>query len=257
MSLKLGNRTITFDEVYNVWTSFHSYEPEWMERLGANFYTFKGGELYIHDENETRTNFYGVSYGCDVTYSANKNPSEIKLFKTVNLESNSNGWFAEITSELESGRIGTNSNLLFEEKEGMRYGYIRRYETDRLNFNKLSVVGLGNLQSKPATNQFALTDNIPNQVQANNADGLGGDELYFNNVSTQLIGTIDSYVNNVITVASTDNDPGIGDFLFVVKNAEAESFGLRGYHAKVKLINNNTGFVELFGANSEVFKSYI
>lgn len=257
MGLQSGQRTLTFDEVYNAWTSFHSYEPEWIERLGANLYTFKGGDLYIHDENSTRTNFYGVSYGCSVTYSSNQNPSEIKLFKTINLESNSNDWYAEVNSELESGRIGTSLNLLFEDKEGIKYAHIRRYENNKLDFNKLSILGLGNLQSVPATNQYQFTSNIPNQVQANNADGVAGDELYFNDGSTQLIGIIDTYVDNIITVDSTNNTPGVGDFCFVVKNAESESYGLRGYHAKVKLINNNTGFVELFGANSEVFKSYM
>ena len=32
--------TITFDELNNGWTSFHSYEPDWMTRLGNRFYTF-------------------------------------------------------------------------------------------------------------------------------------------------------------------------------------------------------------------------
>ena len=50
--------TITFDEINNAWTSFHSYEPEWMERIGNSFYSFKNGNLYLHDDNDTRTNFY-------------------------------------------------------------------------------------------------------------------------------------------------------------------------------------------------------
>ena len=85
MALQAGQRTITFDEVYTAWTSFHSYEPEWMERLGTNFYTFKGGELYIHDENDSRTTFYNKGYGCSITYSSNKNPSDVKVFKTIGL----------------------------------------------------------------------------------------------------------------------------------------------------------------------------
>ena len=40
--------TITYDEINKGWTSFHSYEPEWMERLGNRFYTFKNGNVYIH-----------------------------------------------------------------------------------------------------------------------------------------------------------------------------------------------------------------
>ena len=43
--------TITYDEINKCWTSFHSYEPELMERLGNRFYTFKNGNVYIHEDN--------------------------------------------------------------------------------------------------------------------------------------------------------------------------------------------------------------
>jgi hypothetical protein len=224
-----------------------------MERLGTNFYTFKNGELYIHDENELRTNFYGTTYGCSVTYSSNESPSDIKLFKTIGLESNTNSWLAELDSELESGII----NQKFEDKEGIRYSYIRRNSGNELDFNKLSILGLGELQSIPSSNSYEFTNNIPNQVSSNNGDGLGGDKLYFNDGTTKEIGVIDSFNQKIINVSSSLNTPSVNDFCFIVKNSEAESYGLRGYHAKIKLSNNSTSFVELYGANSEVFKSYM
>jgi hypothetical protein len=256
MALQEGKKTITFDEVYNAWTSFHSYEPEWMERLGTNFYTFKNGELYIHDENESRTNFYGVSHGCSITYSSNKNPSDVKLFKAISLETNSNNWYANLESEQESGVIGNSSNSLFKDKEGFKYAYIRRSSSNNLDFNKLSILGIGELQSVPGTNQYEFTNRIPNQVNVNNSDSLGGDILYFNDGTTREIGVIDSFTGNIIRTVTSSNTPSVNDFCFVVKNAESESYGLRGYHAKITLNNNSTDFVELYGANSEVFKSY-
>lgn len=257
MALQPGQRTITYDEVYNAWTSFHSYEPEWMERLGTNFYTFKNGELYVHDESESRTRFYGSSHGCSITYSSNKNPSDVKAFKALSLESNSSSWYATLNSELESGNIGTQSNLKFTDKEGFRYGYIRRNSSNKLDFNKLSILGIGELQSSPGTNQYEFTNNIPNQVSFSGSDGVGGDEIYFNDGTTKLIGVVNSYASNVITTATSVNTPTTDDFCFIVKNAESESYGIRGYHCKVKLENNSTAFVELYGANSEVFKSYM
>lgn len=257
MALQPGQRTITYDEVYNAWTSFHSYEPEWMERLGTNFYTFKNGELYVHDESESRTRFYGSSHGCSITYSSNKNPSDVKAFKALSLESNSSSWYATLNSELESGNIGTSSNLKFIDKEGFKYGYIRRHVTNKLDFNKLSIVGIGNLQSVPGTNQYQFTKNIPNQISFNGTDGVGGDELFFNDGTTKIIGVINTFQDNIITTVSTVNLPQADDFCFVVKNAESESFGVRGYSSTIKLINDSTSFVELFAANSEVFKSYM
>lgn len=257
MALQAGQRTITFDEVYTAWTSFHSYEPEWMERLGTNFYTFKGGELYIHDENESRTNFYNKAYGCSITYSSNKNPSDVKVFKTIGLETNSDTWYATLSSEQEAGAIGSSGNLLFDNKEGFKYAHIRRNSGNSLDFNKLSILGIGELQVIPGANQYEFTNQVPNQVNANNADSIGGDVLYFNNGSTQEIGVIDSFTGNTITTVSSTNTPSVNDFCFVVKNAESESYGLRGYHATITLNNNSTSFVELYGANAEVFKSYM
>lgn len=257
MALSEDKRTLTYDEVYNAWTSFHAYTPEWIERLGGNLYSFKDGELYEHDANEVRSNFYGQNYGCSVTYSSNKGPSDVKLFKTISLESNSNQWYATISSELESGRIGSSGNIKFQGKEGFRYAYIRRNAGDELDFNKLSVIGIGNLQSSPGTNQYKFSKKIPNQITANNTDGNGGDKLYFNNGTSRIIGIIDSISNDTITTVSSDNTPSVSDFCFIAKNSEAESFGVRGYHAKVTLTSDSTSALELYGANSEVFKSYM
>ena len=40
--------TLSYNETTKGWVSFHSYEPEWMERLGADFYSFKDGNIYKH-----------------------------------------------------------------------------------------------------------------------------------------------------------------------------------------------------------------
>lgn len=257
MSVEAGRQTVTWDEVYNSWTSFHSYVPEWMERLGTNFFTFKNGELYIHDENSSRTNFYGTSYGCLVKYSSNQEPSDVKVFKTIGLETNSDSWYATMSSELESGQIGSSSNYLFEDKEGIRYSYIRRTSGDANNYNKLSVLGLGELQTI-SSSTFGFTNNIPNQVSANNSDNVGGDRLwYLSGGSTNEVGVVDSIDGTDITVASVINTPSVNDFCYIVKDSEVESYGLRGYHATITLLNDSTGFVELYGANSEAFKSYM
>jgi hypothetical protein len=246
--------TITYDELNKGWTSFHSYEPEWMDRLGNNFYSFKNGNIYLHDSNSTRTNFYGTNYGCNVTVSVNKEPSTVKVFKTIGLESNSSIWSAVLNSEQESGVIYTGK---FVDKEGIKYGYIRRGSADFLNFNELSIIGLGNLQATLGSNQFEFTSNIPNQITANNVNNGTGDKLYFNNGSTLELGVISNINANVITVYSIANAPAVGNFCFVTKNSDSESFGLRGYHSTIKLTNQSTSFVELYSVNSEVMKSYM
>jgi len=248
--------TVSFSDNTKGWVSFHSYQPEWMERLGSDFYSFKNGNIYKHDTNTVRNEFYGVTYSTSVTFSANKAPSDVKVFKTLKLETNSDGWYADLDSEMEEGEVGTSSNLKFVDKESLRYGYIRRKANDDLNFNELSITGIGELTSSNG-NDYTFTSTIPNQISANNADNVGGDELYFDDGTTQRVGTISAINGKVITVVSTVNAPGSGDFCFVVKDAQAESYGLRGYYSKIKLTNDSTNFVELFASNAEVFKSYM
>lgn len=248
--------TISFSEDTKGWVSFHSYHPEWMARLGSSFYSFKNGNIYKHDTNSIRNEFYGVTYSTSVTFSANKAPSDVKVFKTLKLETNSSAWYADLDSEMETGEVGTSSNLKFVDKESLKYGYIRRKANDDLNFNELSITGIGELTSSNG-NDYTFSATIPNQISANNADGIGGDELYFDDGTTQRVGTISAITGSVITVASTINAPGSGDFCFVVKDAQAESYGLRGYYSKIKLTNDSTDYVELFASNAEVFKSYM
>ena len=42
------------------WPSFYSYIPDYMKGLNGFFYTFKNGERYRHNTNETRNNYYNV-----------------------------------------------------------------------------------------------------------------------------------------------------------------------------------------------------
>jgi len=247
--------TLSFSEYSKGWVSFHSYEPEWMDRLGNTFFTFKNGNLYKHDDNSLRGNFYGDNYNQHVTYVSNEAPSDVKVFKNLKLESNYTLWYATLNSDLESGSIDATK---WKNEEGLKYAYIRRNGSDILNFNELSILGIGELESIVAQNQYNFNFKIPNQVGANNADNVGGDVLYFlDNNTVKEIGRIDTVDGTQIDTIASVFTPSVGDFCFVAKDAVAESFGLRGYYAKIKLESGSNGFVELFAANSEVFKSYM
>jgi len=249
--------TVSFDNINNAWTSFHSYEPEWMAKLGNNFYTFKNGNIYLHEsETAPRAQFYGTNYGMHVEFSSNESPSDIKLFKALALETNSDQWYAELDSSQESGVIGTESYQRFEDKEDFKYAYIRRKTTDKLNFNEMSIVGIGEIQSIDAANSYTFSEQVITQVSTNGPDGLGGDELYVMDGTPQRIGVIDSVSLNTIITVSSDVTPSVGDFCFAVKDPSAESYGLKGYHATIKLTNKSTDFVELYASNSEVVKSF-
>ena len=54
--------TLSYDNGIKGFPSFYSYFPDWMIGMNNYFYTFNKGNLYRHNVNEVRNNYYGVQY---------------------------------------------------------------------------------------------------------------------------------------------------------------------------------------------------
>ena len=136
------SKTLSYDEKVKGWTSFHSYEPEMMVNLNNEFFSFKDGQLYLHNQDSSRNTFYGQSYNTEIEFVANDGPSEVKIFKTIEIEGDSKEWDVTVATDLESGHV---NKADFENKEGFKYSYIRRNAVDEVKTDLLSVQGIGNL----------------------------------------------------------------------------------------------------------------
>ena len=85
----MSNYTLTYSEAAPGWVSFYSYYPDWMIGMNNYFYTFSGGNLFRHNVNETRNNFYGTQSTSTLQSVFNVSPLENKLFKTIGLKGDS------------------------------------------------------------------------------------------------------------------------------------------------------------------------
>ena len=85
-----------------------------------------------------------------------------------------------------------------------------------------------------------------------------GDKVYRNNGGTlELLGEVLSYSDRTITMTNLEPVTAVtGDYIVIAKNAQAESYGARGYYMEVFLENADTTEVELFAVESSIFKSY-
>lgn len=239
--------TLTYDEKVNGWTSFFSFYPEMMVNLNNDLYSFKNGQLYIHDQDiSVRNSFYGQATApTTLDVIMNASPSEIKLFKTIELEGSNCNWEVEIDTNLTSGHILKES---FKSKEGICYEYIKRNEEDVLDTTQLSIQGVGNVSSISGS-AFTFSS-VPNNISV-------GDKLFYENSGSAVYaGIITNVSSTIVTLASVLSAPSAGTFMFVGKSAVAESYGLKGYYANVKLTNQDSGPIELFAVNSEVSKSF-
>lgn len=240
--------TLTYSPQGDGWTSFHSYHPDWMIGMSSRFYTFKNGNLYIHnDQTVNKNTFYGSSTPSEITMVFNQDPLSAKMFKTLEQETNY-PWETYITTDMSTGYM---EDGYFQLKEGDYFTYIRR-EEDQTNLDLLSAQGIGALQSIVSTTlNFAF--DVPQAISV-------GDKVYYNNAGTILfVGTVTAHGGQSITLNSLSSSPAPGAFILYIKNSQAESFGSRGYYMQVRMLNwysVSDKDIELFSVSSEVFKSY-
>jgi len=246
-----NNYTLTFSESVKGWPSFYSYYPEFILGMNQYMYTFNGGNLYRHNTNERRNNFYGEDNPSTITSVFNQEPTTTKVFKTIELESD-DSWDCDVVSDLGTGFMPASYFVL---KEGAYFAYIRRIENTE-QFELRSAQGIGTYDSTTGVGPNAIT--LIFSFPIDSMLSIGDNAYYDDSGTIEEIGTITDISSDrtIITIAnpliSTAVPPS---YIFYVKNSVAESYGTLGYFLEFKLTNNNTEAVELFTVDSDVFKS--
>lgn len=242
-----GNRkTLSFDETSKGWESFYTYYPDWMIGMNNKFFTFKNGELYLHDDQTAVVNtFYGVKSPSKITFFANTDSSDVKVFKTMELEGN-DSWLATIKafkSQSEDFDMSTIARVEFDKREGMWDAYIRRNE-DTTSLVAKATYGIGVISD--------ITGNVIT-VGNTNSQLCIGDSLMQDDLT--IVGLITAIDGNELTISSVT---GLveGEFVIGVKNHRIEAGDLRGYTAEVTLENNSNNKLELYSVNINAFKSF-
>ena len=189
-NITLNGKTVSFTEKVNGWTSLKSFIPENSISVAGNYYSFSDtngdniSELWLHNKNLTRMNFYGVQYDSSIKFVFNDAPGSIKSFKSINYEGTS-GWKASaIATENESGSITT-----FVEKEGKYFNFIQGddHDIDNLKLESFSIQGIG---SPTAVNISSYAKYFTHTVTAVDiASNIAPKKWNLNNSSSDSTGT--------------------------------------------------------------------
>jgi hypothetical protein len=155
-NITLNGKTISFAESTGGWTSFKSFLPESAVSLNGSYYTFKNGDIWKHNDNEVRNNFYGTQHSSSIKFLLNDASSIVKDFRTLSYEGsqprvlNSSGESLNVTKEgwyVKSidGSESTGKVLQFKDKEGKKHANIIGDSVDESNINlkSASTQGLG------------------------------------------------------------------------------------------------------------------
>jgi hypothetical protein len=257
----MSNYTLSYSEAAPGWVSFYSYYPDWMIGMNNYFYTFNGGNLFRHNVNETRNNFYGTQSTSTLQSVFNVSPLENKLFKTIALKGDS-PWAVTLETDIQvSGFINVN---WFEKKEGTFFAFVRNDTVGQLNLRSVNGIGRSSQVVGGNVIKFPLTISIGSIISI-------GDLFYFllppNFTGSPLLGgqvtaiTVDlpNGVNQItINTAIAGTTPiAVQDAYFLyIKNSIAESHGVLGHYCVFDLENTETEKIELFTIESDVMKSF-
>lgn len=104
--------TISFDEVGNGFESFYSYHPEFTGELNTTLFSFKNGEIWVHN-NSTYCNFYGTQYPASITTVFNTGALDKKTWISVMETANTTWRCPMIYTQMNSyGSQKQESNLI-------------------------------------------------------------------------------------------------------------------------------------------------
>ena len=132
--------TVSYSENVEGWPSFYSFLPDYMAGMNGFFYTWNGGNLYRHNTNTLRNNYYDVQYNSTITSVFNTQPMTIKLFKTMSYESDDRWECTSLFSDLGTGSM---LSTYFQQKEGEWFTFLRENDGN-INFKQRSANGIGN-----------------------------------------------------------------------------------------------------------------
>ncbi len=245
--------TLSYSPAVKGWPSFYSFIPEYTQGMNNYLYTFNNGQLYRHNTNALRNNFYGVQYNTTIKSVFNKGPLENKLFKTLILESDA-AWSATLATDLP--QVGSIADTYFEKKEGNYFAFIRFLETD-INLLMRYANGIANVTTVDATTPAATTLTFASSVNIGSIISIG-DMVYYGSTPS-LGGVVTALTGQVVTIDTTiagASAPSNSDFILYVKNTVAESHGVMGHYCEYELTNTSTSKVELFSVGSESMKSF-
>ena len=254
-----GDETLGYSPSGNMWTSRYSYLPQNMCNINGVLYTVNSGKLWEHYELVTDPQlydypnvnmFYGSRYDSSVTFMMNDYPSDVKVYKTLGLES-SERFSATIKAFMSDKRDFTSTTIGEDEyvyTEGKLNASINGDTSTDISGS--AAYGIGNIID---------VDGLVLTVETWNNDITVGDSIgiYEDGVEVERLSIEGSdKENSTITVNTTPTR--ITPFYCIgLKNAFIEGGEIRGYTAEITLTSSTNDWFELFAVNMEAFKSFL
>ena len=111
---KYTGKTIAFSHKGGFWKTRYSYTPTCYAAIDNVMITNNTGSdggddlFWEHEVNSLHNNFYGEAFSSSLTIVSNQDPSAVKIFKALSLESNSRTWVGQASTHVHQNLDGAN-----------------------------------------------------------------------------------------------------------------------------------------------------
>ena len=182
--------TVAFSTRANVWKTRYSFTPSCYMTMDNDFLssnrlgTMTNEILYKHDVNYTHNSFYGdVSVPSTIEVVSNQNPSAVKIFKALSLETDARVWNGSVYTNKTRDSYAYQEGALnpFVQKEGNQYVDMPRSATNSSsNITFVGTVALNDfsLESYDAQNNSGVYDDVALRIQLKNTPDVNMEVFY-------------------------------------------------------------------------------
>jgi hypothetical protein len=222
-----------------------------MERLKNKFFSFKNGNIYIHD-NGTNNTFYGSAEPSLIKIISNFNPSLVKTFDAISIEGNDT-WSATLSNTDQNSSLATGD---YSEKERSYYADIPRDTATSITANTTNITTLGT-NATGNTNTITFPNRINRQPvplgtsarvykvdSSGNASDAASAAAYASSVTSTTLTLQDA------TGGAINADVSSGDTIIIQTTPKFDGDQLRDHYLIIELQNDNySEDVELYAVN--------
>lgn len=124
---------LSFNEARNGYNGFYDYANiDWALSAASITYSWKNGQMYVHNDEVKRCNFYGVQYYPSIIIVFNKDSGIIKVMNSIGYQSEGKVW---VSSELSSFTKGENIDAIITSTVNQQTGFRQSSRLKDFNYS--------------------------------------------------------------------------------------------------------------------------
>jgi hypothetical protein len=110
----------------NFWQGSYSQTPEGWVTIQNKLFSFKYGQLYVHNDTDSYCNYYGIQYKSRVMFIANQQPEHDKVYDNMSVEVNMLPTLTYFMSLSPFRQVSNLQDFDWQQRESVLYSQIYR-----------------------------------------------------------------------------------------------------------------------------------